>query len=659
MASSARIDELKKKFDENPRRYFAPLANEFRKMGEIEQAIMICEEFLPQQAGHMSGHIVYGQALYEAGRLAEARTVFETALTLDPENLIALRHLGDIAKGNGELETARHWYTRVLDADPRNEEIQALLYSLDDTPAIVIDETRMGTPAPPGSARPPLSREEQRFAPPPTALPQLPKSDAPAAPPPPPPASVGLEIEKSLSVEMPSGSAHAAASDIRPAEGLESTEFVPPPSAAAGGPPALDNFEAGEFTAPTGSIAPLPGLEETSVGAADVRRGAETTARTALDVDDGSTLAPQGDPIAPGAAAAVPPAAPAREEFSIPDASAGQRKTPVGRQSAHTDWRGFPSLDESGEPTAEQPSPDIPTELPPAVIAAEAELVYLVPPDEVPTESEDAPAAPAAFVTETMAELFVKQGFREQALEVYRQLLAASPQDDRLRAKVAELQPPPAAPEGPTVREFFARLAVRRPGERSAAAAPPSADDFASFEAVPERPTPMHAPSTPSHQGNTPGSSPPRSAAPSGSSTPMSSAVERAATTQSRPGGTIDALFGNRAVGTSEDSAASALAQAFGGREDSPSISGRPARAAAKELSLDSVFRDGGARAPRPSGSFSFDQFFSEGASGAAADKPANPTTGGNDVVAPAEPAERTADDISQFNSWLQGLKQR
>ena len=108
MASTARIDELKKKFDENPRRYFAPLANEFRKAGEIEQAIMICEEFLPQQPGHMSGHIVYGQALFEASRFDESRTVFETALTLDPENLIALRHLGDIARGQGDLESARH-----------------------------------------------------------------------------------------------------------------------------------------------------------------------------------------------------------------------------------------------------------------------------------------------------------------------------------------------------------------------------------------------------------------------------------------------------------------------------------------------------------------------------------------------------------------------
>ena len=64
MANSARIDELKKKFDENPRRYFAPLANEYRKAGDPDQAIAICREFLPQQPGHMSGHIVYGQALF-------------------------------------------------------------------------------------------------------------------------------------------------------------------------------------------------------------------------------------------------------------------------------------------------------------------------------------------------------------------------------------------------------------------------------------------------------------------------------------------------------------------------------------------------------------------------------------------------------------------
>src|SRR5437764_5578705 len=131
MAGPSRIDELRKKFDENPRRYFAPLANEYRKIGDFEQAIFICQEFLPQQPGHMSGHIVYGQALFESGKHDEARGVFETALALDPENLIALRHLGDIARAHGDNETARGWYRRVLESDPRNEEIAGILESLD------------------------------------------------------------------------------------------------------------------------------------------------------------------------------------------------------------------------------------------------------------------------------------------------------------------------------------------------------------------------------------------------------------------------------------------------------------------------------------------------------------------------------------------------
>ena len=693
MASSARLDELKKKFDENPRRYFAPLANEFRKMGEIEQAIMICEEFLPQQAGHMSGHIVYGQALFEAGRLEQSRTVFETALTLDPENLIALRHLGDIAKGNGELETARHWYTRVLDADPRNEEIQQLLYSLDDTPSVVLDETKLAAPNAPAA---PGSAADQRFAPPPPAIPELPKAAAYAPPPPaipqlpkdeappapraaqpPAPAPLDLDlddalsemsmpttvspvpnVERSESVNLeglePTSTGEMFTPRVGRAEGLEPSEFVPPPPSAST-PSLIDSFEAGEFTAPTTSIAPLAGLEETSVGGAASAPPPPVAPPNAgdlpaLDLDEGLSLAPQGDAVTapmPSAAAPPPPAPPA-DDFLIPDASAGQRKP---RPSMAHDLSGLPELDVTpGPPRAE---PEIPAELPPPVLAAEAELVYLVPPDDV----EEAPRAPAAaaepFVTETMAELYLKQGFRDQALDVYRQLLAATPGDARLRARMAELQAQPApAPAvrppdtGPNVREFLARIATLRPGSRAAGQAPPSSDDFASFDS---------APATAAAPAN--GAQHESWSEPSARAEPVEPRTPPAPTAETRPSGSIDALFGSRAT-TSEDSAASALAQAFGGAVEAPSMAGRPARAASKELSLDSVFRDASGRPPRASGSFSFDQFFSESASPPPAERPPVRTTGPHDAVS-SEPAERTADDISQFNSWLQGLKQR
>src|SRR5687767_13144384 len=131
MANSARIDELEKKFSENARRYFAPLANEYRKAGDLDRAIEICRAHLPQQPGHMSAHVVYGQALYESRQLDEAKPVFEAALGPDPENPIALRHLRDIARDSGDPGTARTWYLRVRDADPRNDEVAGMLAELD------------------------------------------------------------------------------------------------------------------------------------------------------------------------------------------------------------------------------------------------------------------------------------------------------------------------------------------------------------------------------------------------------------------------------------------------------------------------------------------------------------------------------------------------
>jgi tetratricopeptide (TPR) repeat protein len=130
MQGSTRIDELRQKFHENPRRYFAPLANEYRKAGDPEQAIAICRAHLAQQPGHMSGHVVYGQALFDANRKEEARGVFEKALALDPDNAIVLKQLGDIAREKGDSKEARHWYTRAIDLDPSDREVAAYIAEL-------------------------------------------------------------------------------------------------------------------------------------------------------------------------------------------------------------------------------------------------------------------------------------------------------------------------------------------------------------------------------------------------------------------------------------------------------------------------------------------------------------------------------------------------
>jgi Putative Zn-dependent protease, contains TPR repeats len=146
MDGSTRIDELEQKFIENPRRYFAPLANEYRKAGNPHQAIAICRAHLAQLPGHMSGQIVYGQALFEGGEYEEARTVFENALAMDRENLVALRHLGDLALRSGETAAAREWYRKILELDPRDATVIALVNELDaaadaQSPAGAVEES--------------------------------------------------------------------------------------------------------------------------------------------------------------------------------------------------------------------------------------------------------------------------------------------------------------------------------------------------------------------------------------------------------------------------------------------------------------------------------------------------------------------------------------
>ncbi|MEO8909063.1 MAG: tetratricopeptide repeat protein, partial [Gemmatimonadaceae bacterium] len=126
-----RLRELQQKYDENPRRYFAPLANEYRKGGQLKRAIDMCRAQLAEMPGHMSGQIVFGQALYEAGEFEEARQVFERAIALDPENLIALRSLGDMSLQAGATTEARGWYTRLLDADPKDTVVIALVTEID------------------------------------------------------------------------------------------------------------------------------------------------------------------------------------------------------------------------------------------------------------------------------------------------------------------------------------------------------------------------------------------------------------------------------------------------------------------------------------------------------------------------------------------------
>ena len=769
MASSARIEELERKFNENPRRYFAPLANEYRKAGDLEQAIAICRTYVPQQPAHMSGHIVFGQALFEAGEHEEARGVFEAALALDPENLIALRHLGDIARERGEMSAARTWYQRVLDADPRNDEVATMLTALNG----------------------PGGREAT--------------GDVPT----------WAEINPERTLELPPGLLEsatretvvsAAPPDVRnPSSSSARSTFAPtlqPP------PPAVPAAAWAQETPVVPEDIPGPGL-----------------------VDIEPLEMPAGKAPEPPAPART--AEPASGPLSVPPSVASEMPAtgsgaPTWGEPDATPHDAMPMAPTDGLEPMEFVAPPHP-EVPPAAAVAH---------DRVNGET------PAVFVTETMAELYLQQGFRDEALSVYRQLLAQNPADVTLRERVEQLEQMPQrrdpGPVGaadtvgtelglargvagsPTIRAFFAALATREWHGGDNGTATPTLETEARSANAPAALVASQADSLPSHadpefeatveehtivRDNSEGleaveatiateSAPaetvgagtaPHTLAPTESSVvaprnsggsglqimhevhdgavdpiagiagaasagviddfgytgaaaiagggvsefdvasydaaDMSSAVPLAeshagpepvteaatavdsdgsASAQAAPAapplaapseprsdltsmeaadpngtgpvtsarkpmqtGSVNVLFPQETVRPTDETAAATLSSAFGGptQTGAASVTGRPARPASNELSLDSIFRESPppAEPRREASAFSFDQFFTDATGPASGSSSAAPGPGAappRDSTLDASGAD-TLSDAEQFSNWLAGLKKK
>ena len=331
-----RLRDLQAKFDENPRRYFAPLANEYRKAGNPKRAIEICRAHLAQMPGHMSGQVVYGQALFEGAEYDEARKIFEGAIVLDPENLIALRALGDLALQAGDTQSARSWYKRLLEADPKDAAAIQLVAE--------IDAGRGGDAPSDSSFTVDFSFVDQ---PPAGAAPSAPESDT------------ATPVAQSSAPD-------SAASDIEPlgVDGLSSS--APEPESP------LRNI--GTSAAADAPDSALLGLERHY-----------PAAEAAPSTPEPAEIKPEVEPIGPERDALdnwSPPASAAVNEEAAPSADAGP-------ESGASSFAGSTN--------------------------------------------------PEPFVNETMAQLYLQQGYRQLALRVYRQLSEAKPDDQALKDRISEI----------------------------------------------------------------------------------------------------------------------------------------------------------------------------------------------------------------------------
>jgi tetratricopeptide (TPR) repeat protein len=496
-----RLRELQEKFQENPRRYFAPLANEYRKGGQPKRAIEICRSQLSQMPGHMSGQIVYGQALYETGEFDEARKVFERALTLDPENLIALRSLGDMSLQSGNTAEARRWYARLLDADPKDTAVVALVTE--------IDAAADAAPVPTPQAIPLIDADVGD-----QAIPFI--ADQEGAP-------VGPDTETSAESE----SAPAAASESAPPSAVETGAPAGSGVSDAAPPLGLERHYPVELIEPD-----VPDIGIGAQGLRGVKQDEQTGAEGLHGTEPESP-----EPVGTEGLAGKPPVLPL----------AGAKGSRSDDEDALDTWT---------------PPPDVAV---PARVESRVPQLVEPPKEERPSSGP----GPEPFVNETMAQLYLQQGYRQLALRVYYQLAESRPHDQALRDRIAEIEAAdqaahPESEQAPPVDrapvdvssppllsrhrepvEEPARAPARAESE-SVGARQPSIREF--FATLGRRRPPRSG-------GNSGGGSRPSNNVPSETGPPIGAA----------PGASLDAVFAGATVSPADSRAASRLAGAFSG----------------------------------------------------------------------------------------------
>ena len=119
MAYTSEIDKLERRWKENPQgTVFAPLAEVYRKDGQLERAREVLQQGLVNNPDHIPGNIVLGRCCLDLGDDGGAEAAFSHVLELDPENVIALKALGEITERQGRLAEASQWLGRLMQVDP-------------------------------------------------------------------------------------------------------------------------------------------------------------------------------------------------------------------------------------------------------------------------------------------------------------------------------------------------------------------------------------------------------------------------------------------------------------------------------------------------------------------------------------------------------------
>jgi tetratricopeptide (TPR) repeat protein len=125
------IERLSERLAKDPKSLvFSSLANAYRKNNMIDEAIEILQKGLEIHPDYASARTVLGKCYADKRMYELAKEEFKKALAKDPQNIVILENLGQIYKTLNQHDEAYDIYKRLLELDPLNPEFEKEVESL-------------------------------------------------------------------------------------------------------------------------------------------------------------------------------------------------------------------------------------------------------------------------------------------------------------------------------------------------------------------------------------------------------------------------------------------------------------------------------------------------------------------------------------------------
>jgi tetratricopeptide (TPR) repeat protein len=115
MADNPRLEGLRRRVQEDPSSIaFAQLAEEYRRAGQLQDAVDVCRAGLAIHPAYLSARVTLGRALLDLSQFDAAQQELELVLKSAAENLAAIRGLAEIHHRRGSLAEALAHYRAAL-----------------------------------------------------------------------------------------------------------------------------------------------------------------------------------------------------------------------------------------------------------------------------------------------------------------------------------------------------------------------------------------------------------------------------------------------------------------------------------------------------------------------------------------------------------------